>query len=153
MLLDSMLFLHLAGLSVWLGSLLSLAIVTFMSRSHADSGYVRSLVRKITGAFSSWIHPSAIVVLVSGIILIANMYSGASRPFWLNYMEMGGMTIIFLSMIILGLFSNRKVRKPLAASSSGETTAIKKGLTNYFTLLVIFILLILSVIFVVAFKF
>lgn len=152
MLIDTMLFLHLAGLSVWLGSILSLAIVTLLSRNHAESGYVRSLVRKITGAFSSWIHPSAIVVLVSGIILIANMYSGAERPFWLDYMEMAGMTIIFLSMIVLGLFSNRKVRKPLAVSN-GETATIKKGLSVYFTLLMIFMILILSVIFVVAFKF
>lgn len=152
MLLDTMLFLHLAGLAIWVGSLLSLAVITLMSRSHADSGYVRSLVRKITGAFSTWVHPSAIVVLVSGIILIANMYGDGQRPFWLDYMEMGGMVIIFLSIIVLGLFSNRKVRKPLAASN-GETTPIKKGLTAYGLLLTLFILLILSVIFVVAFKF
>lgn len=151
--LDTMLFLHITAIAVWLGSLLSLAVITMMSRSQADSGEVRSLVRRITGSFSRWIHPTAIIVLVSGIILIANMnIPQDARPFWLNYMEMGGMTIIFLSMIVLGFISNRNVRKPLAASNA-KTATIKKGMSTYLVALTVFMLSILSVIFVVAFKF
>jgi putative copper export protein len=153
MLIKIMLFLHIAGLAVWLGSLLSLIIVGVISKKQTDSSEVRGLLRKITGSFSRWIHPAAIVVIVSGIFLIANMYSGVeNRPFWLNYMEMGGTMIAFLSIIVLGIVSNRMVRKPLG-TSNGDVSKVKKGLSIYLVLLTIFLLLILSVIYIVAFRF
>lgn len=121
-------------------------------KKQAHSSEVRTLTQKIAGAFSRWIHPSAIVVLVSGIILIANMYGSVEdRPFWLDYMEMAGMVIVFASIILLSFVSNRMVRKPLRMDHV-DMAKISRGLTTYIILLAVLVVLIASVILMVTLR-
>lgn len=148
-----MLFLHLTGLSIWLGSLIALAVSISLLKKHTESDEGLKIIRKILGVISCWIHPSGFVVLVSGIIMIVKMgISESAKPLWLHYMEKGGSIIILLSIISLGMISNKKVKKAFVISSV-DSAIVKKGLTFYQSSISIFILFILSVIFVVSFKF
>lgn len=149
----TMLFFHLTGLSIWFGSLLSLAIITSLLKKQAGSKDIQNLLRKIPSLFSRWLHPSSFIVLLSGVFMIISMnISESQKPLWLHFMEKGGSLTILLSIIILSIISSKKIKKPLRAANV-DVAVIQKGVSTYLVWLTIFMVLILSIIFMVSFKF
>jgi len=149
----TMLFFHLTGLSIWFGSLLSLAIITSLLKKHAGSKDIQNLLRKIPGLFSRWLHPSSFIVLLSGVFMIISMnISESQKPLWLHFMEKGGTLTILLSIVVLSIISSKKIKKPLKAVNV-DVAVVQRGLSTYLVGLTIFIILILSIIFMVSFKF
>ncbi|MBS4174664.1 hypothetical protein [Bacillus sp. FJAT-49736] len=149
----TMLFFHLSGLSIWLGSLISLAVIMSLLKKQAGSKDVQSLLQKIPGLFNRWLHPSSFIVLLSGVFMIIGMnISESQKPLWLHFMEKGGSLTILLSIIVLSIISSKKIKKPLRAANV-DVGVVQKGLSIYLVWLSIFIMLVLSVVFMVSYKF
>jgi putative copper export protein len=145
-----MLFLHLAGISVWLGSIVTIAILLLVIKKQIDSDVGRSLVKKMIGIFNMLTHPSSFIVLVSGIVMIVKLGSSETgKPFWLNYMEQVGGMVVLLFIIVLSILG-RRVMKRIAGANIQLASS---GISFYVTGMLVTTLLILSVVFVVAGKY
>lgn len=146
----TMLFFHFVGFSIWLGSLISLTAAIFMLKNQTDSNLVRTLLHEILKLFKKLIYPSAFMVLISGLYMVFKIPESI-KPFWLHYMEKGGIVIVFLSTCLLCCISKKLTKQTLNVPNI-EIAAVKKRLSTYFVLLTIIILLILSVVFIVLFE-
>jgi putative copper export protein len=145
-----MLFLHLAGISVWLGSIVTIAILLLVIKKQIDSDVGRSLVKKIIEIFNMLTHPSSYIVLVSGILMVIKLGSSETgKPFWLNYMEQVGGMVVLHFIIVLSILG-RKVMKRIAGANIQLASS---GISFYVTGMLVTTLLILSVVFVVAGKY
>ncbi|MEK3917797.1 hypothetical protein [Paenibacillus sp. FSL H7-0331] len=142
-----MLFLHLAGLVIWLGSLFAIMIMLIMLNKQLGSLESNTLAQRIIRTFSRFAHPSAVFVLISGILMIIQMGMGSGKPLWLEVMEKGGGTIILLGLIFTGILGS-KVKKRL--SIPGEAHHVK--LSGYMFAISTVIVLTLSVVLVVSLK-
>jgi len=148
---DIMLFFHVSTVAVWLGSIVAVLFMLQMIRKQAKSPEISTLIPKMLRTFNRITHPSAFVVLISGIIMILEMgLVGQSKPFWLSYMEQGGGMVVLLSIILL-TWQGRRIMKGYTSVASGQGQAVA-GFQSYITYMVGSIVLILSVVFVVAFK-
>ncbi|MCR2821654.1 hypothetical protein [Lederbergia panacisoli] len=148
------LFLHFAGISVWVGSLLAVAIILFMMKKHLGSKELSTIVKKMTKVVNSIVHPSAFFVLLSGIFMIIAMNFGDSpKPFYLEFMErIGGVTVLF-TIIAVSIFGRRVVKKFNTLEKEGSVVTHPASINMYITMMLISVLLVLSVIFVVSFRF
>jgi hypothetical protein len=145
-----MLFLHLAGFSVWLGSIVTIAILLLAIKKQIDSDVGRSLVKKMIGIFNMLTHPSSFIVLVSGIVMIVKWGSSETgKPFWLNYMEQVGGMVVLLFIIVLSILG-RRVMKRIAGANIQLASS---GISFYVTGMLVTTMLILSIVFVVAGKY
>ncbi|MFD0872152.1 Uncharacterised protein [Chlamydia abortus] len=140
------LFLHLAGLFLWLGALLAQTVVLGILQKQLDSDTGNTLAIKVIRNFSLFSHPGAVLVLISGVFLIVQMGLGADKPMWLEVMEKGGGTITILALIITGIWG-RKVKRRLRG---GSGQAVK--LNGYLTVLTSFMVLILGIVLVVSLR-
>lgn len=142
-----MLFLHFAGLFVWLGALLAQLVVLVIMRKQPASAENRAITGRVISAFGLLSHPGAIVVLISGVYMIVSVDWGSDKPLWLEIMEKGGGTIIVLTVVLTGLLGS-KARKRLANAASGQHAT----LSGYRNAISIFIVLIVSVLLAVSLK-
>lgn len=142
-----MLFLHLAGLVTWLGSLFAIVIMLTMLNKQLGSLESNTLAQRVIRTFSRFAHPSAVFVLISGVLMIIQLGMGSGKPLWMEVMEKGGGTIILLGLIFTGILGS-KVKKHL--SIPGEAQRIK--LSGYMFAMSTVILLTLSVVLVVSLK-
>lgn len=140
-----MLFLHLAGLLVWTGSLLASTVSLLLLRGEQGGSAITSLAKRMIRVFSSLSHPSAIAVLISGIYMIVKLDLGPDKPLWLNVMEKGGGTIILLALVLTGMMG-RRVKKRIAAEPE------KLAVSGYIAASALLAGLIFSVVLVVSLK-
>lgn len=141
-----MLFLHLTGLFIWLGSLLAKLITLSMLKKELGSEQTRTFARRIIRVFSMLSHPSAVIVLISGIFMIVRLGMGSDKPLWLDVMEKGGGTVILLALIVMGILG-RRIKKQL---KSGQGSKI--NLTVYLTATGSFMILISAIVLIVSMK-
>ncbi|MBS4219684.1 hypothetical protein KHA96_15325 [Bacillus sp. FJAT-49711] len=148
------LFLHFAGISIWVGSLLTVTILLFIVKKHLGSKELSTIVKKMTKVVNTLIHPSAFFVLLSGIFMMIAMNFGDSpKPFYLEFMErIGGMTVLF-TIIAVSIFGRKVVKKFNTLEKEGSLIAHPASINTYITMMLISVLLVLTVIFVVSFKF
>lgn len=146
-------FLHIIGFIVWLGILIAMAIILPMLKEqlHTDGG--KKLVLKVIRTFNAMIHLAAIIVLVSGIYRVVQMNFGDSaKPFWLNYMEMGGGAIVLAGIGLLTLLG-RRVTQPLTSRNvKPDAAVVGKRLSTFVTAVVLVMVVVLSVVLVVSFR-
>ncbi len=112
---EAMLFLHLIGLLIWVGSLLTMMVVMSYLKNKTISAELGALAKhsiRISGLLA---HPAAVIVLISGIIMLVTMELGADRPLWLLIMERGGGMIILAALVLTGIFG-RKAKQRLTAN-------------------------------------
>lgn len=147
------LFLHLTGISIWSGSILAVILILMMMKKHLGSKELSNIIKKIVRIINMLVHPSAFIVLVSGIFMIVSLGLGMNKPFWLNFMEKFGGVVIMFSIIAIS-FAGRALVKKLNAMEKGEST-IKAPVSfnNYMTVMTLSALSVFSTILVVAFKF
>jgi len=146
-----MLFLHLTGLVLWFGSLLAMALVILLSKKLAVSQDARTIVRKTIRTFGWLAQPSAVVVLVSGIIMIIDMNFGeADKPMWLSYMEKGGGMIILIAIAFTAVLGRKMVKRLGENDVTGGGAAM--GGSLYLTSLIVILAAILSVILLVSLR-
>lgn len=148
---ETMLFLHLAGLVIWFGSLFAIAVVILLTKRQIKSNETKALIRKVIRTWGWLAHPTSILVLVSGIIMIVDMdFGDAQKPLWLNYMEMGGGMIIMLGIVAVLLLGSRMAKRLKKAGDVDSEVVVRGGV--YLASLLIIIAAILSVILVVALR-
>ncbi|ULL18809.1 hypothetical protein DVH26_32860 [Paenibacillus sp. H1-7] len=143
-----MLFLHLTGLFVWLGSLLAVIVVLPLLQKQTSPDTGGFVMKRLIRVFSWLSHPSAVVVLGSGVYMIVQMGIGSEKPLWLNAMEKGGGMIIVLALLVTGILSGN-VKKRL---DQGHHQAAAVPLSGYITTLSVFMVLIVSIVFIVSMK-
>ncbi|NOU97025.1 hypothetical protein GC093_27935 [Paenibacillus sp. LMG 31456] len=143
----TLLFLHLTGLIIWLGALFAIVVMLFMLRKQLGSQEPNKMAKRIIRSFSMFAHPSAVIVLISGVIMIIQMGMGSGKPIWLNVMEKGGGTIILLALILTGILGS-KIKKRL--STAEQPQQVK--LSGYLVSLSSMIVLALSVVLIVSLK-
>ncbi|MED0673367.1 hypothetical protein P4S95_24645 [Aneurinibacillus aneurinilyticus] len=141
-----MLFLHLTGLFTWLGSLFAIVVMLLILKKQLGSQESNTLAKRVIHIFSMFAHPSAVIVLISGVVMIVQMEIGPNKPFWLDMMEKGGGTIILLALVLTGILGS-KVKKRL---SIGQNQNIR--MSGYLTMLTTFMILIVSVVLIVSTK-
>lgn len=163
-----MLFLHLTGLFAWLGALLAIVVMLTLLKEQLGTAPGNTLAKRVIRVFSTIAHPSAVAVLISGIVLIVQMNWGANKPFWLQVMEKGGGTLILLALIVTGIMGS-KLKKRLTATVAGAATvagtaavagAAKPAdgdaqtvkLSGYLTTLTVCIVLVVAIVLVVSLR-
>lgn len=141
------LFLHITSISIWLGSIVAVAFMLMMIRNHKGKD-TNALVRNTVKVFNRLSHPSSFIVLITGVAMLIQQSAFKDQPLWLKYMQDLGTLVILVSIAVLSILG-KKLTKRLADGSQQGAPAIG-GFLNW---LWIFAILILSVIFVVAYRF
>lgn len=148
----TMLFLHLTSLILWSGALFAIVVLLGMARRRNVAQEAKTLVGKAVRLFGWLAHPSSIVVLVSGILMIIEMDMGdTAKPLWLVYMERGGGTIILAAIVLTALFG-RKAVKRLSLSENGAAAVRSSGVAVPVTVFTVLMMAILSVVLVVSLR-
>lgn len=149
---QTMLFLHLAGLIIWFGSVMAIAVLIMVAKRGVESTETKQLLRKVIRTLGWVAHPTAIIVLVSGVFMIIEMNFGDTpKPLWLNYMERGGGVIILVSIILTAVFGSKMVKR--LGGEANQTAAVVPLRGGAFLIsLIAIILAILSVILVVSLR-
>ena len=142
-----LLFFHLSGLFVWLGSLFAIVVMLLLLKNQLDSPQTKKLINRIVRVFSMFAHPSSLVVLISGVIMIIQIGLGNNKPFWLDIMEKGGGTIILLALVLTGIMGSR-MKKRLAGAQPGDVI----NLSGYLSVMIAFIVSILAIVLIVSMK-
>ena len=143
----TMLFLHLTSLFVWLGAILAIVVMLVMLKKQLGSKDYNALAQRIIRVFTMFAHPSAVIVLISGVLMLLQMDMGTGdKPFWLIAMERGGGTIILLALVITSI-AGSKLKKRLSISQGQEVK-----LTGYLTTMTSFLVLIVSIVLIVSLK-
>ena len=144
------LFIHLLALSVWLGSIVAVAVMLASMKRQLQSVEVSGLARKTVRIFNMLTHPSAFLVLMSGGLMMIEAGMSSDKPFWLAYMErVGGMTIL-LFIVVISIMGKRLVKRIIAENDN--PLAAMKSVTSYVTGLTVSSALVMSVIFMVSVK-
>ncbi|ARU60327.1 hypothetical protein CBW65_04060 [Tumebacillus avium] len=115
MIANWMLFFHLSGLAVWLGSavLLMILFAYLKKNSLQESGLLLFCTRLVNRVSSV----AAVVVLATGVGLIEALgYRGMDKPLWLNVMEQGGGVVILLFILVFLWKSRRANKQPFQAA-------------------------------------
>jgi len=149
----TMLFLHLTGLILWFGALFAIVVLLGMARRRDVAQEARALVGKAVRLFGWLAHPSSIVVLVSGILMIIEMdFGDTAKPLWLTYMERGGGTIILAAIVLTALFGRKAVKRMTMPESSAAAAPRAGAALPAVTVFTVLILAILSVVLVVSLR-
>lgn len=141
-----MLFSHLTGLILWAGAIMTIVIMLILLKAQLGTADVNRLTGSIIRIFNRFAHPSAFVVLISGVVMIVQLDLGSNKPFWLDMMEKAGGTIILLFLIIAGIMG-AKLKKKLLQHPNESLS-----LSRYLTMVIGFFIAILAVVFIVSLK-
>ena len=146
-----LLFLHLAGLAVWLGTTAMSAFLLMKAKQKLESKDVADMSVGVVRTFNALTHTSAFLVLLSGILLLLRlgMENHSNFPFWLLFMEQFGSIVILLFIILLSILSG-KARKAL---QSGDAAKARKSVNNFIAACFVMAVLVLVIIFVVSGKY
>jgi hypothetical protein len=121
-------FLHLFGLSIWMGSFVAMAICLVSLRKVNIGTEVMQLFNKAQRAITIVGNTGAVIMLISGGVLLS---LSDSRPLWVVLMtQIGGLTIIF--SIIAVTLQSRRLSKRLALNEPIETLHREFNLLNIF---------------------
>src|SRR5690348_16093340 len=96
-----LLFIHLSALAVWVGSLATVAILLLSIRKQFGSPDIRGVAKRTIRTFNRVTHPSAFLILVSGLwMFFRSNVSESDVPFWLHYMREGGSLLILIAILV-----------------------------------------------------
>lgn len=145
-----MFFLHIAGLCIWFGSMVTVLALLLVLRKELRNETVSALTQKTIRISNRITHPSAFLVLLSGIVMLVmiGMDQHSNLPFWIIFMEQAG-SLVILAFFIAVSIAGRKVTKHLAANN---LSLADKSLNTYLIIMVILALAIIAVIYVVSAK-
>ncbi|HEY4552026.1 MAG TPA: hypothetical protein VIG80_02415 [Bacillaceae bacterium] len=148
------LFLHFAGISIWVGSLLAVTLILLMMKKHLGSKELSTIVKKITRVVNMLVHPSAFFVLISGIFMIVSMNFGdTAKPFYLNFMERFGGVAILFTFIAISLVGRKFVKKLNSLEKEGSVIKHSRSFNSYISMMLASVAFVFVTIFVVSFRF
>ncbi|WP_416827364.1 hypothetical protein [Ectobacillus polymachus] len=143
-----LLFLHLTGLAIWLGAMIVVAGILLILKKDVRTSGVNESLKKILRFFNVITHPSASIVLITGLIMRFTSEVEGKGTFWLSYMQDFGSLIVLGSIIALTILGKRAVKN----LDSKEVAATSSNLSKYTTGLFVSALLVVSVLFIVTTK-
>lgn len=112
--------LHIVGVALWLGSFFGFG---YLLRGLAKDGEKLKdyslVIKKIQRWVMFGIQPSLMVILLTGVYMILQ-FNRDSLPLYLTLMEMGGGTIILITIILVSIFSVRLSKKLQGVPSKKE---------------------------------
>ncbi len=114
-------FLHVSAVIVWLGALITMAVLFARLASQREAGALQHLTRQAEFMGKALIGPAAIVTLLAGGALIAEMHLG--MPAWVWW----GLIGFFVSMFLGGFLMQRTGRKLSTIASSGTPDVAAMG--------------------------
>ncbi len=150
------LFLHLTGVSIWAGSILAVLFILLMIKKHLGSKELSVIVKRIIRIMHFLVHPSAVLVLVSGIFMIVTMGIDQNKPFWLSFMEKFGGVVVMFTIIAMSIAGRALVKRlSKLEGDEGNKTMSSKGFifNSYIMTMAVSVVSIFSVILVVTFRF
>lgn len=121
-------FTHMISVALWFGSLVAAAWVaaSALRTDRADQrAWGLSLTHRISSSLS--IPASALVVLAGLAMVIQGGMVGTFKPLWFKVMEMGGGTLVLLSIPPLLWLGRRMVRVAKEDRSVRETLAAARS--------------------------
>jgi len=145
-----MFFLHIAGLCIWFGSMVTILILLLILRKDLANETVAALTKRTVGIANRITHPSATVVLLSGItmLVLIGMDQYGNLPFWIHFMEQAG-SLVILAFLVLISIAGRKVTRHIAEN---KLDLANKSLNRYLTFMIVLALGVIAVIYVVSAK-
>ncbi len=148
-----LLFLHIAGVVLWLGSVVMAVILLSTLKKDLQSPNIAELSTKTIKLLNRVTHPTAFLVLLTGIFMLMSdtwgMANHNSFPFWITFMEQAG-AITILAFIIAVSIIGKKATKRLAA---GEYAQALKSINTFILTALILAIAAFVVIYVVSGKF
>ncbi len=148
-----LLFLHVAGVVLWLGSVVMAVMLLSALKKDLQSPKAAELSGKTIKLLNRVTHPTAFIVLLSGVFMLMTdtwgMANHSSFPFWIIFMEQAG-AIVILAFIIAVSIIGKKATKRLAA---GDHAGALKSINTFVVTALILAIAAFAVIFVVSGKF
>lgn len=97
-----MLFVHIAGVAFWLGGTATLYVLYRKSMRLSGSDGISVAYDTTRSVIMGILNPSALLVLLTGIGMLMQMgLVGATKPFWLTFMEQFGGMVALISAGVL----------------------------------------------------
>lgn len=145
-----MFFLHIAGLCIWFGSMVTVLVLLMIMRKELANETIAALTQKTIRISNRITHPSATLVLLSGIfmLLIIGMENHNSLPFWILFMEQFGGLVILIFLAAVSI-AGKKVTRNLAAN---KLDLADKSLNTYLITMIVLAIAVIAVIYVVSAK-
>lgn len=129
--------------------MMSLGLLFWLSKDDIQEG--SRWAGKAVRLMNRVVHPSALFILVSGIMMFVEMGLGSDKPFWLIFMERGGTVVLLLSIVWVTLQGN-KLKKKLEGKSMKKQVSLTSLCSRYSTSAAVSVLLALVVVLVVSLK-
>lgn len=111
-------FLHLAGMALWLGGLFAMSLWTARSRASGDEKIVAFTYATASRLYRTLVAGSATLTIISGFVLILVTGRPLLRPFpehWLFQMQIVGLVVYLVTMLFL--MPNARALASLAGAS------------------------------------
>lgn len=121
-----LLFMHIASVAFWLGSMAAVFILQRKTKHSSESAAIALAQETARSVVRGVINPSSLVVLISGVMMIMQMGLGGNKPLWLTVMEMGGGTLALVSIALL----TWQMRKVTRAASENDLKVNLQRLTH-----------------------
>lgn len=137
-------FLHIFGIVLWFGSLLTVGFLLMTMRRKPESEKFHILPSVVRGV-TRLSHIGAAFLLIGGIPMLFMIRHTKMAEFWVQYMAGLGIIIVLLSMFMLSAVS-----KDMVGTADGAM--VRRSLRLYGRWLSFILLLTLSILVVVAFK-
>lgn len=135
-------FLHVSAVIVWLGAVITVAVLFARISREREAGALQLLARHAQFLGKALIGPSAIVAFLAGGALIAEMHTG--MPAWVWWGVIGFLVSMFLGG---GLMQRTGSKLSAVASSSKPDIAVMSALQGRLRMLgIVNIIILLSVV-------
>lgn len=140
------LFLHVTGLTIWIGGLITFIFILSMLKRHLGSKEVSLIFKKIVRISYILLHPSAILAGISGFaMMITTNAPNTSQPFHLQWMEQIGSITIILSIIAISFGGQHLINNLQTLEQKGSVIKNLRSLNIYIAILISSLLLIASI--------
>lgn len=141
-------FLHVVAVIVWVGGVITLAIVNARLARERDRAAAQALARQSAFFAQRVVGPSVGLTLVAGIAMLA--VNGWSAPFWVQW----GFAAIVAAAILGGGVQRRAARRvaELSATPNADPARVIAARRTVATLGVVLIAILLSTVWVMVFK-
>ena len=146
----TLLFVHLTGVALWIGSVLMTVFLLLSLKNKISSQDVSGVVTRVVKTLNRITHPAAFLVLLSGILMLVSdrwgMENHDSFPFYITFMEQAG-SLLILAFIIIITILGKKLTKKLAA---GNVSAAQSSIQTYVWTSLLLIIGVLAIVYIVS---
>jgi hypothetical protein len=128
-------------------------LLAILLRGLRGAESAKPLFLQVTQLVKWLLNLAAVTVLVSGAMLIQGLgYMGNAEPLYVKVMEQAGGSLLLVFIILMTVWSNR-LQKRMRAEKQVQSDTMAHWMKGYSLALSVFVVLSVSVLLVVSFKF